>query len=368
MVRTAGNNDVKRPGVGSKARRSRPARRVVTCDGVPGVLVKGEEGWALANEPEVKMLAAMGGSDRALGLLRVSAKTLNAGLIDPSMLALLNKRLAALAAVDDEEDLCRVRMPDEVVPAAAFVCAHMEDPNSSHWLAWMLSARLEDNLLRNVLPGPGLLTFQYLESKYERGFDRDARWADEMPSSFWDALSDHSWLRLAEVAVASDPRTTGKELRGLAKSDDDVVLDLVASHPNTLAKALLGISEDPDVDYLVRWRVAQNKNASARTLRHLAGHALWQVRFVAASHPNMDASTLAELGGDEIEQVRSAVGRHLDTPAGVLRELAGDGDKSVRAAVASNPSSPVEVIEKLLSDRISLVRRNAVYNTAPRSS
>ena len=301
--------------------------------------MKGEDGWALANEHEVKVLAAMGGSDRALKQLRVLVKTLNAGLIDPSMLALLNKRLAALAAVDDEEDLCRVRMPDEVVPAAAFVCAHMMDPKSWHWLAWMLSARLGDNLLQNVLVGPGLLTFQYLNSKYDHGFDRDARWADEMPSSFWDALSYHPWLVLAEVADASDPRTTGKELKGLAKLDDDFVLDLVASHPNTPAKTLLGISEDPDVDYLVRWRVAQNKSASARTLRHLAGHALWQVRFVAAFHPNMNASTLAELGGDEIEQVRSAVGRHPDTPVGVLRELAGDDDKSVRAAVASNQSS-----------------------------
>ena len=364
MVETAEKNDVKGLGAGSKARRVRPARRTVTCDGVPGVLVEGEAGWALDNEPEVRMLAAMGGSDCALGRLRALAETLNAGLIDPSRLVLLNKRLAAIAAVDDEDDLCRVRVPDEVVPAAAFACAHLEDPNSSDWLAWMLSARLSDNLLRNVLPGPGLLTFQYLNSKYDHGFDRDARWADQMPPSFWAALRDHPELGLSDAAVASDPRTKAKELKRLAQSDDDVVLDLVASHPNTPGKTLVDISEALDVSYLVRWRVAQNKSASARTLRHLAGHALWQVRFVAASHPNMNASTLAGLGDDEIEQVRSAVGRHPDTPVNVLGELAGDDDKSVRASVASNPSSPVELIERLLSDRISSVRRNAVYNPA----
>ena len=362
MVKTAGNNGVKGLGAGSKARRSRPKRRTVTCDGVPGVLVKGADGWALDNEPEVRMLAAMGGSDQALGRLRALAETLNAGLIDPSGLSLLNKRLAAIAAVDDEDDLCRVRVPDEVVPAAAFACAHLGDENSSEWLVWMLSARLDDNLLRNVLPGPGLLTFQYLNSKYDQGFDRDARWADQMPPSFWEALSSHPDRWLADAAAASDPGTKAKELKRLAQSDDDVVLDLVASHPNTPSKTLVGISETPDVSYFVRWRVAQNKSASARTLRRLAGHAFWQIRFVAASHPNMDAATLAGLGGDETEQVRSAVGRHLDTPVDVLRELAGDDDKSVRASVASNPSSPVELIERLLSDRISSVRRNAVYN------
>ena len=246
-------------GVGSKARRSRPARRVVTCDGVPGVLVKGEDGWALANEPEVKMLAAMGGSDRALGLLRVLVKTLNAGLIDPSRLALLNKRLAAVAAVDDEDDLCRMRMPDEVLQAAAFVCAHMDDPNSSQWLAWMLSARLGDNLLQNVLVGPGLLTFQYLNSKYDHGFDRDARWADEMPSSFWD------------LSAASDAHIRGQ----------------VAGNPSAPACVLKALAQD--TSERARFGLAGNPSAPVDVLRDLATNDYFGVRADVAGNPSVPA-------------------------------------------------------------------------------
>ena len=389
-----GNNDVKGLGIGSKARRVRPERRTVTCDGVRGVLVKGEEGWALDNEPEVRTLMALGGSDQALDRLRAMAKTLDAGLADGRLLSRLSGRLSAIAAVEEAEEVCEVRMPGELIPAVAFACVHLKDPNSLEWLAWMLSVRLEGNLVSDALPGPGLRTFRYLNDQFNRGFNREARWVGEMPSAFWDRLSSHEVEQMQDAAAASDPRTGAKELKRLADQSstrmaveqaavavsgpraktraremglsgplpDEVVLDLVASHPNTPAKVLVGMAQRSAAPTEVRWRVAQNKSLSPWALSRLAKLDPWQIRRLAASHPNMGAAALAGLAGDEEEQVRAAAARNPATPEAVLREFARDAESEVRAAVGLNPSAPIDVLETLSSDRIKTVRSSVVSN------
>ncbi len=220
MRNAVASEAVRGPVAAAKARRARPARRAVTCDGVRGVFVRGEQGWALENELEVRMLMALGGSDQALSRFRAMTKVLDAGLAEGRLLSRLSGRLSAIAAAEDVEDACKIRVPGELIPAVAFACAHLAEPNSLEWLAWLLSVRLEDNLVRGPLPGPGLPTFQYLNNRFKKGFDREARWVGEMPSAFWDRLRTHEIERLRDAAAASDPRTKAKELKRLAQLAD----------------------------------------------------------------------------------------------------------------------------------------------------
>ena len=354
----------------------RPVRRVVHCDGIRGVLRQRDGSWSVENEREVRILAALGGSDRVVDRFQALAATLNAGLIDRAGLTYLNTRLRAIA---DAENVSRVWIPDRLLPAVAFACTFMADSNGSRWLAWAFSARLDDNLSRRSLPGPGLCTMTRYERLSTWGYDREIRWIDAMPAAFWDrlnarrdccpsvestdvCLSNADVPCLRALAVASDPRTKPGALKALARSSDNVVLDLVASHPRTQAHVLLGLVQNYRTQYLVQLRVPQNRSVSPWLLRRMAKHSLWQVRGLAAMNAAMPVSVLSELRSDEMQFVRSVVAGHKNTPDDDLRVLARDGEYQVRSAVAFNPSCPLDLIKSLLANTRKEVRRAAVSN------
>ena len=363
---------------------ARPVRRVVHCDGVRGVLVQRNGRWTVENEQEVRVLAALGGSDRVVDRLRALSATLDAGLIDRAGLTHLNRRLRAIS---DAENMSRAWIPGELLPAVAFACTFLPHSNGSRWLAWALSARLDSNLFRRFLPGPGWCTMTAYRKLQPWGYDREIRWIDEMPPVFWDRLDarrkccppgvsdehcpstggepclsigDQPCLRT--VAAASDPRTAPGVLEELARSSDDVVLDLVASHPGTPAHVLLGMVEDRRNEVLIRMRVPQNRSVSPRLLGRMAKSSLWQVRGLAAMNAATPVSVLKQLCGDEQRFVRFVVASHEGTPEEELRILACDHESEVRGAVASNLSCPTDLLERLLADRISSVRSAAVSN------
>ena len=354
----------------------RPVRRVVHCDGIRGVLRQHDGSWSLENEREVRILAALGGSDRVVDRFRALAAILNAGLIDRAGLTYLNTRLRAIS---DAENVSRVWIPDRLLPAVAFACTFMADSNGSQWLAWAFSARLDGNLSRRSLPGPGLCTMTRYDRLSNWGYDREVRWLDAMPAAFWDrlnarhdccpsvestdvCLSNTDVPCLRTVAVASDPRTTPAVLKALARSSDNVVLDLVASHPRIQAHVLLGLVQDYATHFLVQLRVPQNRSVSPWLLRRMAKNSLWQVRGLAAMNAAMPVSVLRELRSDEMQFVRSVVAGHENTPEDDLRVLARDSAYQVRRGVAFNPSCPVDLVKSLLADARKEVRSAAVSN------
>ena len=162
-----------------------PVRRVVHCDGIRGVLEQREGRWLVQNEQEVRLTAALGGSGRAFERLRALAATLDAGLVDRANLTWLNKRLRAIA---DAENMSRVWVTDDLLPAVAFACSLLPATNGSRWLAWALSARLEANLSRIYLPGPGWCTITAYPKPQPWGFGREIRWLDAMPKTFWERV------------------------------------------------------------------------------------------------------------------------------------------------------------------------------------
>ena len=50
---------------------------------------------------------------------------------------------------------CLVRVPGHMLGAVAYACAFWGNPAGWGWLGWALSARLDANLVRDWMPGPG---------------------------------------------------------------------------------------------------------------------------------------------------------------------------------------------------------------------
>ena len=370
--RTENHKNVTIPAAGE----TRPVRRVVHCDGIRVVLRQCDGRWSVENEQEVRILAALGGSDRAVERLQALAATLNAGLADAAGLTYFNTRLRAIVGA---ENVSRVWIPDALLPAVAFACSFMEGSNGARWLAWALSARLDGNLSRRTLPGPGLDTMIGYKSLLPWGYDREIRWIDAMPAEFWDRLnarreccptgepaevcrSTGGEPCLRAVTAASDPRTKPSVLKELAGSRDGVILDLVASHPNAGAHVLVKLAWSRGSDFFVRLRVTQNRRLSPWPLRRMAKSPHWQVRGLAAMNPAMPVSVLSDLRDDDEQYVRSVVASHDNTSEQDLRILARDADWQVRRASASNRSCPIDLLQGLLADRRREVRSAAVSN------
>lgn len=357
---------------------ARPVRRVVHCDGIRGVLERRDGRWSIQNESEARVLASLGGSSRGFDRLQAVTATLDAGLIDTEGVTYFSNRLRAISHA---ENMCRVWIPDQLLPMVAFACAFMPASNGARWLAWALSARLDSNLSRRVLPGPGWCTLTRYQQLSPWGYDREIRWISEMPQLFWDrlavrqeccprsgptdiCLSSGEGPCLRSVSAASDPSTDPEVLTELAQSRDSVVLDLVASHPKTPADVLCSIVESWQMEQHVRLRVTQNRSAPTWLLRRMAENSLWQVRGLAAMNEGMPAEVLEELCGDDMLFVRSAVAGHESTPDEELRILACDHESSVRRAVAANGACPADLLERLLADKKWQVRSAVVSNPA----
>ena len=355
----------------------KPVRRVVHCDGIRGVLEQREGRWLVQNEQEVRVTAALGGSGRAFEQLRALAATLDAGLVGRANLTQFNTRLRAIA---DAENMSRVWVTDDLLPAVAFACSLLPTGNGSRWLAWALSARLDANLSMDYLPGPGWCSMTAYRQLRPWGHEREVRWLDAMPKSFWERFDSRRECCppedagrclgageepcLMTVRIASDPRTQPGVLKELAQSSDEIVLDLVASHPRTPAQVLLSIAENRDCPLLVRLRVPQNRSVLPWLLSRLAKSPVWQVRGLAAVNSAMPVSVLKSLSTDESEFVRQVVALNTSTAEDELRSLADDDESKVRSCVASNSSCPVDLLERLLVDRIAKVRANAARHPA----
>ena len=312
--------------LGVLAVSGRQRRRVVSVGPVRGVLALGEHGWVVDNDSEVRLLEALRAERGALQRLRALAAVLDTGLIGAGDLRRLNGRLSAIAAVDAPEEMWRVWVPGDLCGAVAYACVCVNDEKLSHWLGFALSARLDPNLARGLLPGPGWASWGAPHHHRWRGFGRDAHWVCEMPQSFWDRLRAHSDERLRAAAAASDPAARPKVLGNLADEHRwaPEVLDLVASNPNTPTKVLRRLARCSDDWGRTGMRVAQNHRATVGLLGELARSHNWEMRYVAAWHPRVPVSALRRLARDDSCEVRSAVARAEAAP--VLEALASDPD------------------------------------------
>ena len=342
----------------------RERRRVVSVGAVRGVLVLRGGRWVVDNDSEVRLLEALRGERGARARLWALAATLDAGLVGAGDLRRLNGRLSAIAAVERPEEVWRVRVPGDLMATVAYVCVCVSEELLSRWLGFALAARLDANLVRGLLPGPGWASWHAPHRRRWETFDRDEHWISEMPKGFWSRLEAHSDERLRAVAVASDPASRPRVLETLIDEHYRVpeVLDLVASHSRTPTRALRRLvlrswaRERPDL------RVAQNRSATAGLLGELADNYDWEVRYVAAAHPKVPVPALRRLARNESPRVRAAVAGAVSAPTAVLEALASDRDVWVRRNVASNPSTPRAALEVLLRDRLAPVRAAAAEN------
>ena len=336
-------------------------RRVVSVGGVRGVLAAGEDGWVVSNESEVRVLEALRGEHGALSRLAALTAALNEGVAAPQDLRRLNRWLSAITA---SQELWRIRVPEELCAAVAFVCVCADDEPLSRWLGFALSVRLNGSLVEGFLPGPGLESWSMPPSGWPWSFDRDAHWISELPKSFWDRLGAHRDERLRATAAASDPTSRPKVLEELARTHlgASEVLDLVASNPRTPTKTRRHLTRFPGFYGCGELRAAQNRTATAGLLDELSRRRNWETRYAVASHPNVSPRALKRLGGDEFAVVRCAAARAPNAPVPGLEALATDGDVWVRANAASNRSLPLGLLQALLEDRYAAVRAAAVAN------
>ena len=361
----------------------------------------------IANEAEVRVTAALAGNTHSVGRLAALAETLTAGLVDTAGLTALNHQLDSIARA---RHACLTWAQDVDMAGAAFACAVSRSPAQKHWLAWVLSARLGDNLCQRVMPGAGYTTTEAYGVLRRVDHDRDVSWLDEMPERFWELLerrgrccpddlnevcrgprnpdyprggvrslfdepgSDDDGPCTRTVLTASDPATPAGVLKALANSNDVVVLDLVASHPNTSLGVLLKLSRGlvvhaarsrvtPADDRAVKMRAVQNNNNdSVWLLTRLAKNPQPEVRAVAARDPLMPPTTLKRLSGDYASLVRQCVALNESTPHSVLGRLSEDSEMHVRRCVAANRSCAPEILVALAADRLRFVRARAVAN------
>ena len=337
----------------------RRGRRVVSV----GVLTLGERGWVVANDVEVRLLEALRGERVARNRLWALAAGLDASVVDAADLRRLNGRLAAITAVAEPEELWDVWVDVGLMAAVAYVCVCVNDVLLSRWLGFALAVRLDANLVRGLLPGPGWVSWDAPHRLRSVTFDRDVHWISELPESFWVRLTAHSDKRLRAVAVASDPSSKPTVLEKLVDEHrrEFEVLDLVASNPRTPTRVLRSLAMLWQRGERLDLRVGQNRCATAGLLDELSR---WgrEVRFVVAWHPKVPQRTLRHLARDEWVRVRAAVAGAVSAPLEVLEMLASDQDVQVRRNVASNPSTARAVLEALLTDRRAEVRAAATKN------
>ena len=274
-------------------------RRVVTVDGACGVFVRRGGRWVLGNEAELRMLEALGGSEGARGRLLALAAALDAGVVQGRDVGRLSRLLGEVASGVP----CLVRVPGHLLGAVAYGCAFWDSAAGWGWLGWALSARLDANLVREWMPGPGWESRKWQERLLEAGFGREVHWISEMPEGFWQRLGSHPSPYLRDAVVASDPDTSGRLLAELAGRGglEVELLDLVASHPRTPKGVLEKIASG-------RWvreglRVAQNLSAGRRVLSRLAQNPDDRVRFAVALNPTTPSGVRAAMAGDESADV-----------------------------------------------------------------
>ena len=90
-------------------------------------------------------------SEGARGRLLALAAALDAGAVQGGDLRRLSRLLGEMASGVP----CLVRVPGHLLGAVAYACAFWDSAAGWRWLGWALSARLDANLVRDWMPGPG---------------------------------------------------------------------------------------------------------------------------------------------------------------------------------------------------------------------
>lgn len=369
----------------------RPARRVVHCHGIRGVLRQTSGSWILENEEEVRTATALNGDLEVLERFHGLTAALNLNLIDRAGLSYFNTCLNSLGR---RKLPFRTWVPEGLLPAVALTCTYItRNDNFAFWLACALGSRLESNLSTTWYP------FRTSGDNEKRDWVdsfSEIRWIDEMPAEFWDrlnarrnccgedgeteiCLSSAERICLRTAAIASDPQTSSNVLHQLLASPNKLVLDMVASHPKAKAKTLITVAERASSGAMARtgrrhllkacdshtaWRAAQNRSASQRTLKTMADLEHFSTKVGVAQNLNTTSAVLHKLSEDEGLAVRYFVARHGNTAAADLRRLANDEARQVRASVASNDTCPPDLLQTLLRDSHRDVRQAAVENSS----
>ena len=353
-------------------------RGQVSVCGVKGVFALRGGRWILENESELSVLVGLGESREAMSLLQAMVPALNAGVAGPGDLDELRWCLQSLAEADE---VCWVYVPKDLMAAVTVSCAHWDDEAADQWLCWALAERLKENLSNSLWVGAGWLCWEALyENRRAETWHRGTGWMERLGSEFWDHLANHNNPLVQAANAASDPKTTPSQLASLATSDDEEILDLVASHPRAPAKVLLDLADlKKGRPVELMWRAAQNLSAPRRVLERLASKApsrrmhpkdqtsqpSWKMilaQCLIAQNPNTPPGVLTRLSRSEHTKVLSCAANHPNTPLEALERLATHAEWEVRKAVAMNSASPESLLVCLASDRRREVRAEAATN------
>ena len=316
-----------------------------------------------------------------------------AGAAGPGDLVRLGRCLRSVAEADE---VCWARVPPDLAAAVTVACAWWGSWKAGQWLCWVLSARLEENLSEALGVGAGWLGWaMWSQQRPPRAWWYGTGWMERLGGEFWEKAGSFPDQMVRAAVEASDPDTSPARLRELWRSEDLLVLDLLASHPRTPARVLKGLC-----DFRLRhqqvWRVAQNTSAPPRVLDWLSKaephpFAEWKVARTqwllaqhpntppaalarlsrcgsglvlswVASHPNAGRRTLERLAGDERWWVRRPIGWNPSAPDRLIGRLAGDPRREVRAAVAARQGLHGDLLDRLASDRSIVVRASAAGN------
>jgi hypothetical protein len=101
----------------------------------------------------------------------------------------------------------------------------------------------------------------------------------------------------------------------------------------------------------IELRLASNPSTPTQVLDHISQCMQCpKVLERIAGHPNASADTLKRLAGHENQEVRSAVAENSSADIDILRDLMKDGNTDVRFCLAENPNVPAEILQELSSD------------------
>ena len=157
---------------------------MVVCDGVRGVFARGADGrWGLVNGAELAVLEGLGGSSDGASRLRGMGAALSAGAAGPGDLVRLGRCLRSLVEADE---VCWAIVPPDLAAAVTVACAWWDRWKAGQWLCWVLSARLEANLLEGLGVGAGWLGWaMWSLLRPQRAWWNGIGWMERLGGEFW---------------------------------------------------------------------------------------------------------------------------------------------------------------------------------------
>lgn len=160
------------------------------------------------------------------------------------------------------------------------------------------------------------------------------------------------------IQQAQDEKTPSETLAKLARVEDRLIRQYVASNPNTCVKTLKKLAlefpnlvmANPVLDLLI-----------------LESNSITKIKTAIAKSSNVSEEVLNRLKDDSEPCVRYAVARNPKTPSDTLNYLKGDSNVFVRRAAALSPN-PVTHASKLRHhDMLMLVKAQMFRSSIARS-